>query len=646
MAKYEQKNMDSSRKSRCVRNKTFTTTTVHGDLERYRKIDDEIELSPPLIPNSIESLLEGLSLPADPTNKTDFTVPPWLDMEKLKRGQRFAMQNFFSLCVSEMMSLLLIFTFKGSLSTLVMTNKSSSPFTAFQRYISTLVRLRSWYQDDLWESKSAAGRHITAVRLMHRSVRDRLRDQDSRHIAHQVDSPCCPLLDKIKNDIKAALAMPKSGQCPYNTMEGQVHVNQYYMAITQFAFVGLAVVYPRKFGIKINKKLDQELDAFVHLWAAIAYLLGTEDRFNICIGGLADCREKSAALIETWIKPNLHDIFRNSSTLAEYHINAARWVSQPPYQIFKYSDMEVTLAAPDQLKPKPEVNTLVFGKHFTDHMMKVEFNKVQGGWQTPKIVPFENISLHPAAKVFHYAVELFEGMKAYRGRDDRIRIFRPDRNMERMNVSAMRTELPIFDGDELTKCLCRLISIDQEWVPHSESSSLYIRPTMIGIDPTLGVSSSDNALLFVILCPVGPYFASGFKPVSLLADPKFTRSWPGGCGDQALGLGLQQVLWLFGDDHQLTEVGTMNIFVLLINDNGERELITPPLDGLILPGITRQSIIELALEWNEFKVTERQTLKIPTVDQEDPVHQRVLRTLTDIQYGHVKHPWAICIDEQ
>ncbi|XP_059490335.1 branched-chain-amino-acid aminotransferase, cytosolic [Neocloeon triangulifer] len=381
-----------------------------------------------------------------------------------------------------------------------------------------------------------------------------------------------------------------------------------------------------------------------------------------------------------------------------YHINASRWVSQPPYQIFKYSDLEVTLASPEILKPKPEVSSLQFGKFFTDHMMQVEFHKNNGGWQTPKIVPFQNISLHPAAKVFHYAVELFEGMKAYRGKDDKIRVFRPDRNMERMNVSAMRSELPIFDGDELTKCICRLISIDQEWVPHSLSSSLYIRPTMIGIDPTLGVSSSDNALLFVILCPVGPYFPGGFKPVSLLADPRFTRAWPGGCGDrkmgsnyaptirvqaEALGLGLQQVLWLFGDDHQLTEVGTMNIFVLILNENGERELVTPPLDGLILPGITRQSIIELALQWGEFKVVERkitmpevqqllnekrllelfgagtacvvcpvssilyqgQTLKIPTMEYDVPVHQRILKTLTDIQYGHVDHPWALRIDQ-
>ncbi|CAB3373445.1 Hypothetical predicted protein [Cloeon dipterum] len=289
-------------------------------------------------------------------------------------------------------------------------------------------------------------------------------------------------------------------------------------------------------------------------------------------------------------------------------------------------------------------------------------------------------------------------MKAYRGKDDKIRIFRPDRNMERMNVSAMRSELPIFDGEELTKCICRLIQIDQEWVPHSMSSSLYIRPTMIGIDPTLGVSSSDNALLFVILCPVGPYFPGGFKPVSLLADPRFTRAWPGGCGDrkmgsnyaptirvqaEALGLGLQQVLWLFGDDHQLTEVGTMNIFVLTLNEKGEKVLVTPPLDGLILPGITRQSIIELAQEWGEFAVEERkitmpevqqllhekrllelfgagtacvvcpvssilyqgQTLKIPTMAHKLPVHQRILKTLTDIQYGEVDHPWALRIDQ-
>lgn len=367
---------------------------------------------------------------------------------------------------------------------------------------------------------------------------------------------------------------------------------------------------------------------------------------------------------------------------------------------FRSSDLNVRLAAPNQLRHKPEASDLQFGKIFTDHMLKVYYHKALGGWQTPEIMPFENIALHPAAKVLHYAVELFEGMKAYRGVDGRVRVFRPQLNMDRMNLSAERSGLPTFDGNELVQCLNKLISIDQEWVPHSEASSLYIRPTLIGIDGTLGVSSSESALLYTILCPVGSYFAgtdTTMKGISLLADPSYTRAWPGGCGDRKMGSnygptirvqseairrGRQQVLWLYGDDHQLTEVGTMNIFMFYINDNGEREMVTPPLNGLILPGITRHSIIQMSEEWNEFKVNQRvitmsevvellnsnrllemfgsgtacvvspisyieyanQLLYIPTVDHKGSVFQRILKQLTDIQYGHIEHPWAEPVD--
>lgn len=178
-------------------------------------------------------------------------------------------------------------------------------------------------------------------------------------------------------------------------------------------------------------------------------------------------------------------------------------------------------------------------------------------------------------------------MKAYRGVDGRIRIFRPNMNMNRMNLSAKRSGLPTFDGDEFIKCMSRLVSIDQEWVPHTEKASLYIRPTLIGIDPTLGVASSDSALLYTILSPVGGYFdkkdSEKSQAVSLLADPQYTRAWPGGVGDRKMGSnyaptihvqkeasnkGLQQVLWLYGPEHQLTEVGTMNIFLLFVNEQG------------------------------------------------------------------------------
>ncbi|XP_069679436.1 branched-chain-amino-acid aminotransferase, cytosolic isoform X1 [Periplaneta americana] len=384
--------------------------------------------------------------------------------------------------------------------------------------------------------------------------------------------------------------------------------------------------------------------------------------------------------------------------VATHKVKPALSFSNEVQNTFKFTDLTVQLASPEQLQPKPEVTDLQFGKNFTDHMLKILYHESLGGWQRPEIVPFENIVLHPAAKVLHYATELFEGMKAYRGVDGKIRIFRPDMNMERMNRSALRAGLPTFDGEQLIKCLCRLISIDQEWVPHSESSSLYIRPTLIGIDPSLGVAACGSAMLYTILCPVGSYFSgTGENPVSLLADPRFIRAWPGGCGDkkmgsnyaptiqvqqEAQGRGLQQVLWLYGEENLITEVGTMNIFMVFINDRGEKELVTPPLDGLILPGITRASILHLSREWNEFPVSERrismaevinllgqnrllelfgagtacvvspvasimyngENLQIPTVKQEYPLYARLRKTLTDIQYGYVPHPWAVPID--
>lgn len=176
-------------------------------------------------------------------------------------------------------------------------------------------------------------------------------------------------------------------------------------------------------------------------------------------------------------------------------------------------------------------------------------------------------------------------MKAYRGADGKIRLFRPDQNMKRLLRGAKRAMLPTFQPEQMIECLKRLVKLEQEWIPHSETSSLYIRPTFIGTDPSLGVALSNNAQLFVILCPVGPYFATGFKPVSLYADPKFVRAWPGGCGDQKLGSnygptvfvqriaeanGQQQVLWLYGEEHQATEVGTMNIFFVVQHRNGRK----------------------------------------------------------------------------
>ncbi|KAM4615344.1 branched-chain-amino-acid aminotransferase, cytosolic [Polymixia lowei] len=346
-------------------------------------------------------------------------------------------------------------------------------------------------------------------------------------------------------------------------------------------------------------------------------------------------------------------------------------------------------------KTKPDLSNLAFGTVFTDHMLTIEWTST-GGWEVPHIKPFGNLTLHPAASSLHYAIQLFEGMKVYRGPDNRLRLFRPMLNMNRMAKSAERACLPAFDKSELQECIRRLVEIEQDWVPHSDSASLYIRPTFLGTEPSLGVKKPSRALLYVILSPVGSYFSSGTKPVSLWADSKYIRAWRGGTGDckmggnygasiyaqyEAVDYGCQQVLWLYGDDHQITEVGTMNFFLYWTNENGEEELATPPLDGIILPGVTRQSILELTRKWGEFKVTERrltmgdlcraleeqrvkamfgsgtacmvssvghilyqgENLHIPCQEDSPQLASRLVRELTDIQYGRTPSDWTILV---
>jgi len=179
-----------------------------------------------------------------------------------------------------------------------------------------------------------------------------------------------------------------------------------------------------------------------------------------------------------------------------------------------------------------------------------------------------------------------------------------------------------FVPEELIRCIGELVRVDQDWIPSGEGYSLYLRPTVIATHPYLGVSPPDDLLLYVITSPVGPYYASGFDPVRLTADTPYVRAWPGGSGNSKVGgnyaptmkpgrdaaaKGYSQILWVFGEKEEVTEVGAMNVFFLLENTkNGRRELVTPPLDrGDILPGVTRQSILELCREWGEFDVVER-----------------------------------------
>uniref|UniRef100_A0A914C794 Branched-chain-amino-acid aminotransferase n=1 Tax=Acrobeloides nanus TaxID=290746 RepID=A0A914C794_9BILA len=306
-------------------------------------------------------------------------------------------------------------------------------------------------------------------------------------------------------------------------------------------------------------------------------------------------------------------------TSVRFAATATQQSSYSPLFSFYHKDLKIVQIDQSQMKPKPTSwDNLKFGL-YSDHMMEVDWH-MHNGWAPPLISPLHNFNLHPGAKVFHYAIELFEGIKAYRGVDNKIRMFRPDKNMERMRKTAIRASLPDFDGDELMKIISNMIILDNEWVPYSNASSLYIRPTLIGTDPTLGIDFSQQAKLFVLTGPVGNHYL-GFRPIALLADPGFVRAFPGGVGGYKMGsnyaptimvgklakdMSCQQALWLYDSDEKITEAGTMNIFVYWINEQGEEEFVTPPLtDGLILPGITRDSILEIANEWKKFKVTER-----------------------------------------
>ncbi|KAM8740325.1 branched-chain-amino-acid aminotransferase, cytosolic [Acanthopagrus schlegelii] len=359
---------------------------------------------------------------------------------------------------------------------------------------------------------------------------------------------------------------------------------------------------------------------------------------------------------------------------------------------FKAADLVLQLTSTPS--PKPDVST--FGSTFTDHMLTIEWSAAEG-WQAPLIKPFGNLSLHPACSSLHYGVQLFEGLKAYRGDDNQLRLFRPMLNMIRMSNSAKRACLPAFDQSELLECIRRLVEIDQDWIPTTDESSLYIRPTFIGTELSLGLKKPARALLYVILSPVGAYFQVA-GALSLWADPKYTRAWRGGTGDCKMGgnygcslfaqyeaedHGCQQVLWLYGEDHQITEAGTMNVFVHWINEEGEEELATPPLDGIILPGVTRQSILELTGKWGEFKVTERyltmsqlcsalkqqrvkevfgsgtacmvcpighivyqgENLHIPCQDNNSQLTSRIKKELKDIQYGRTPSDWTFPVKQ-
>jgi len=337
--------------------------------------------------------------------------------------------------------------------------------------------------------------------------------------------------------------------------------------------------------------------------------------------------------------------------------------------------------------PNRDETALVFGKEFTNRMFTMPYDKGKG-WHSPKIEPYGPLTLDPAALVLHYAQEIFEGLKAFRRQDGSIALFRPRDNFERFNLSARRMCMPELDVDFCLEALYELLKLEQEWVPKTEGTSLYIRPTMIATEPVLGVKPADQYLFYMILSPVAAYYKGGVSPVKIWVSDEYVRVAPGGTGEAKTGgnyasslyastlaaeKGYDQVLWLDGIERKyIEEVGSMNICFVY-----DGKVVTSPLHGTILNGITRRSILTLVKEMG-YEVEERAlsideviegaesgrlqeafgtgtaavvspvghlTYKDKTVSigggETGPLTLKLYQTLTGIQYGHIEdsHGW-------
>ncbi|HBV86176.1 branched-chain amino acid aminotransferase [Desulfosporosinus sp.] len=276
---------------------------------------------------------------------------------------------------------------------------------------------------------------------------------------------------------------------------------------------------------------------------------------------------------------------------------------------------DITVTKVDKIGVLPTDKQLGFGQIFTDHMFVMDYETGKG-WHSPRIVPYGEFAFVPATIVFHYGQAIFEGMKAFRGSNNQIAVFRTKHYLNRFNRSAGHLCIPPIDVDEVQAGLFKLLDLEKDWVPSTPGTSLYIRPFIISTDGFIGVKVASTYKLFIILSPVGAYYAHGFNPVSIKVEDKYVRATKGGLGQaktpanyamslpaqaEAYKEGFDQVLWLDAVHREyVEEVGTMNIFFKI---NGE--IITPELNGSILGGITRQTVLELARNWG-FKTTERQ----------------------------------------
>ena len=354
--------------------------------------------------------------------------------------------------------------------------------------------------------------------------------------------------------------------------------------------------------------------------------------------------------------------------------------------------MEIKIIKTQTPKAKPDEANLGFGKIFTDHMFIMEYDTGMG-WHDARIVPYGDIALSPAAMVFHYGQEIFEGMKAYRTPDGEIQFFRPEENFKRLNQSAERLVIPELPVEDALQALHALVEVDKDWVPHNDGASLYIRPFIIAVDPFLGVRPGDKYLFMIILSPSGAYYASGLNPVKIYVESKYVRAVRGGMGytktggnyaasligqDEAHKEGYSQVLWLDGVEQKyVEEVGAMNIMFVI-----DGEIVTPELQGSILPGITRKSVLELCKSWG-MKVSERRISieeiakaydegklnevfgtgtaavispvghlkygdKIMTINNNEigPISQKIYDTMTGIQWGEIADPfgWVVPVE--
>src|SRR6266446_4325376 len=263
---------------------------------------------------------------------------------------------------------------------------------------------------------------------------------------------------------------------------------------------------------------------------------------------------------------------------------------------------------------KPRDCVVDFGTVFTDYMLVLDFQE-EKGWYDPRVEPYGPFPLDPAAAVLHYAQAVFDGLKAFRGRDGQVRLFRPQKHVERLIQSSQRLCIPPLDPDLALKSLVTLVGIEKDWVPSTVGTSLYVRPTIIASESFLGVRPAKSYIYYVILSPVGAYYPEGINPVKILVVDKYVRAVEGGVGSAKTGVnyaaslyaaeeakhaGFTQVLWLDGRERKyIDEVGTMNT-MLKIGD----EIITPPLSGTILAGVTRDSVLTLMREWG-LRVSER-----------------------------------------